>query len=242
MEEGISLREVFNILNKYKVLILSITFVAALLAGILSYFVLPPVYEGSTEILVNQNRAQNNQLTGQDVEADIRLIKTYSDIVENPEILKTVSEQLNLGLTAKQMSEQITVTSNENSQVISISVRDKNIERAVSIANTIVEVFSEEVRKLLNVSNVSVISAADIEDNPLPVGPKVFLNTAITSLIGLLFGTSLAFLINYLNTTIKNDQDVENVLNIPVLAMIPSLVEKEKPKEIVKTTFERKEV
>lgn len=243
MGDGISLREVFKILGKYKMVVLSITIVFGLITGIVSYYVLPSIYESTTQILVNQNNKQNNEMSNQNFETNLQFVDTYSDIIQNPGILNQVSKQLDLNFTAKQMNKKITVTSNDNSQVINISVRDSNIERATSIANTTVEVFSEEVKELLNVNNVSVISPAAIVDDPLPVGPNVLLNTVIASLIGLLFGISWAFLLNYMNTTIKDDQDVEDLLNIPVLAMIPTLiVERAKPKEIVEKIYERKEV
>ncbi|KAA0958724.1 capsular biosynthesis protein [Planococcus sp. ANT_H30] len=242
MEEGISLRDVFKIIGNYKVLILSIVVVFGLTAGLVSHYVLPPVYETSTQIVVHQNDIKTGKEINQNNEADLQLIETYSDIIENPGVLAQVSERQNLALTAEQMNKQVTVTTNTNSHVINISVRDSDIERAVVIANTTVEVFSEEVSRLLNANNVSVISPAANIGIPTPVAPNVALNTAIASLIGLLFGTSLAFLSNYMNTTIKNEQEVERLLDIPVLAIIPFTAVKETRGEQIQTTFERKEV
>ncbi|TWT27786.1 YveK family protein [Planomicrobium sp. CPCC 101110] len=242
MEEKLGLREVFKVLNKYKVLIISITFALGLIAGMVSHYSITPLYESSTQILVNRNGALNSQESNQNIEADLRLIDTYSDIIKTPNILNQVIEKLNLNLTVEELTEKITVDSNDGSQVIYISVRDIDIERAVLIANTTVEVFSEEIKEILNVNNVAVISPAAIGESPSPVTPNIFVNTAVMSVIGLLVGSSLAFLFNYMNTTIRNEKDVENILNIPVLAMIPSLAEKEKINNSTLRNLERKEV
>lgn len=242
MEEGISLREVFHIIGRYKGLILSMAIVFGLTAGLVSRYVLPPIYETSTQLVVHQNDSETSNNLSQNNEADLQLIETYSDIIENPGVLAQVSERQNLALTAEQMNNQVTVTTNPNSHVMSISVRDPDIDRAVLIANTTVEVFREEVKRLLNAHNVSVISPAVNVGVPTPVAPNVGLNTAIALLVGALIGASLAFLSNYMDTTIKNEQEVERLLDIPVLASIPVLAEQETQHEQRQATLERNEV
>ena len=54
-----------------------------------------------------------------------------------------------------------------------------------------------------------------------PSSPKVVLNMAIGVLAGLLAGISLAFFIEYLDTSVKTMDDVESMLGVPVLAIIP---------------------
>jgi len=56
MEETISLKELFQTLKKRLLLILMITSVATLASGVVSYFFLTPIYQASTQILVNQKK------------------------------------------------------------------------------------------------------------------------------------------------------------------------------------------
>jgi len=51
-EQEIELRDYINVLVRRKKLIIGITLVAVLVSGILSYFVLPKVYEATTTFLV----------------------------------------------------------------------------------------------------------------------------------------------------------------------------------------------
>ena len=54
-----------------------------------------------------------------------------------------------------------------------------------------------------------------------PSSPKVLLNMVLGVVVGLIIGIGLAFLIEYLDTSIKTMEDVENLLGVPVLAVVP---------------------
>ena len=51
--------------------------------------------------------------------------------------------------------------------------------------------------------------------------PRVVLNLALGALVGLVIGLGLAFFIEYLDTSVKTMEDVESLLGVPVLAIIP---------------------
>ncbi|MBW1872153.1 MAG: GumC family protein, partial [Deltaproteobacteria bacterium] len=56
-----------------------------------------------------------------------------------------------------------------------------------------------------------------------PVSPRVRLNILLAVVIGLLGGVGLAFFLEYLDNTIKNQEDVERYLQIPFLGIVPSI-------------------
>ncbi len=62
-------------------------------------------------------------------------------------------------------------------------------------------------------------NAADMPTSP--VSPNVAVNMAIGVLIGLIVGVGLAFFIEYLDTSVKTMDDVETMLGVPVLAIVP---------------------
>ncbi|MDN7241722.1 Wzz/FepE/Etk N-terminal domain-containing protein [Planococcus sp. N028] len=225
MEETISLQELFATLKKRMGLIVILTLLAIIIAGVVSYKMLTPIYETSTQILVNQEKTDASQLLNQNIQTDLQLINTYSVIIKSPAILGPVSEQLDLGLTVEQLNSKITVTNAENSQVVNVSVQDPDPAIAVDIANTTASVFQEEIQQLMKVDNVSILSPAVLKENPAPVAPNPMMNMAIAAVIGLMLGVGIAFLLDYLDTTLKNDQDIEDVLDIPLLGVISPIKE-----------------
>ncbi|MGE1101279.1 YveK family protein [Peribacillus simplex] len=222
MEETISIKDIFKTLKKRWKLIMLLTLIAALISGTVSYFLITPVYQSSTQILVNQKKSEN-QLDYNQIQSNIDMINTYSVIIKSPAILEKVIDQLELEESVDQLSQKITINSQENSQVFSLTVQDSNPSQAVEIANTVSETFQKEIKDIMNVDNVSVLAKAEIKENPTPVKPNPLLNIAIAIVVGLIAGIGLAFLLEYMDNTIKDEDDIERLLELPILGSIQKI-------------------
>ncbi|MEH7383517.1 Wzz/FepE/Etk N-terminal domain-containing protein [Bacillus sp. JJ1533] len=220
MEETISLKEIFQTIRKRLWLIVMIAAVAVATAGVVSYFFLTPVYQSSTQILVNQKTSDQPYLNQSDIRTNIDLINTYNEIIKTPAILDLVKKELNLTET---LGDLITVGNSNNSQVMKITVQHTDPKMAVDIANTTADVFKTEIVKIMNVDNVSILSPAVLPEDNAPVKPNPMLNMAIALVVGLMAGVGLAFLLEYLDNTIKTEQDIEKLLELPVLGAIAQI-------------------
>ncbi|TCI57459.1 capsular biosynthesis protein [Exiguobacterium sp. SH1S21] len=217
-EETISLGELFSILKRSKWLIASLALIAALIAFLVSSYVIQPTYEASTQVLVAPKETQNNMIDSSQVQSSVALVNTYRVIIQSPAILEPVQE--NVVGAPEDISNLITVNSEQNSQVINIAVQHTNPVLATDIANEISTVFSKEVQQLMSgVDNVKVLSDASVP--MFPVSPNILLNTAIATVLGLMIGVAIAFLRVVLDRRIKTEQDVEMILELPVLGSIP---------------------
>jgi capsular exopolysaccharide synthesis family protein len=78
---------------------------------------------------------------------------------------------------------------------------------------------TEAERPLLE-SPVRIITRASAPS--YPSSPKVGLYRALSALTGLFVGVVVAFLIEYLDTSVKTMADAESLLGLPVLTVIPS--------------------
>lgn len=231
MEETISLHDIFKTIRKRLLLIISTFILAVSIAGGVSYFLLTPVYEASTQILISQKDVENKQFIQQDVQTNLQLINTYSVIIKSPVILTKVVNNLNLNDSLEVLNKNINVSSEQDSQVINVSVQDTNLKEAVEIANTTAEVFQEEIPKLMNVDNVKILSPAVEIKNSKPIRPNPILNMAIASLLGVMIGVGIAFLIEYLDKTIKTEQDISEVVELQILGLISPISQKEIKKD-----------
>lgn len=226
LEDIINLQQLFKILWKRLFLIISFAIVAAGITASISYFVLPPIYQAQTQILVNQkNNDKEAYVLAQQQETDLQLINTYNVIIKSPAILNKVIEKLKLDVTPEMLTTQISVSSESNSKVVNIKVEDSEPQQAVEISNTVAEVFKEEIPKLMSVDNINILSVAKMEENPSPVKPNKILNTCIAAVVGLLIGIGLAFLLEILNTTIKNERDIEEVIELPIMGLVSSIAQ-----------------
>jgi capsular polysaccharide biosynthesis protein len=225
MEETISLKELLATLKKRLVMIILITMTAGLASGIISYFFLTPIYQASTQILVNQESSEQSFYSPNEVQTNLQLISTYNEIIKTSRILDKVLVQAGLDMTADQLAGKITVSSQKDSQVVNVSVQDPDPAMAAKIANITVEVFQKDIVNIMGkrVDNVSILAPAKVTDNQAPIKPQPIMNVAIAIVVGLMASIGLAFLLEYFDSTIKNEQDIEKILELPILGVIAQI-------------------
>lgn len=226
MEESISLKELFAVLKKRLGMIIALSLVAAVISGVFTVFVVTPEYAVNTQFLVSQrDTEQTNTIQSTDIRTNLELINTYNVIIKSSRILENVIDELNLNMSASTLSSMISVTNENQSQVVTVRVTDTDPLRAEQIANTTVAVFQEEIFELMNVDNVNVLNLADAGLNPQPVSPNLTMNIAIALVLGLMVGVGISFLLEFLDTTVKSEEDIETILGIPVIGTISHISE-----------------
>jgi capsular polysaccharide biosynthesis protein len=233
LETELDLRDYIRIVRKRIWLILSIVVISALITSLVSLFVLEPVYEASTKLIVNKSRTDIglSELDINTVNLNIRLIDTYKEIIKTPAIMnKVADEHPELGLSSEQLVHKVQVSSVNNTQVMTLVVQDLSQSKAAKIVNAISNVFIEEISILMQVDNVFMLSEAMVLDNPQPVKPNPILNVAISIVVSLMISVGIVFLIEYFDDSIKSEQEVLKYLGLPTLAMIPKV----KPEDLAK--------
>ncbi|WP_339261757.1 Wzz/FepE/Etk N-terminal domain-containing protein [Lysinibacillus sp. FSL K6-3209] len=224
MQESITLQDVLRIVRKQLLYIMSFALFLALVIAFFSFFIIKPTYEAQTQLLVNQkNIDQQARLGVQQVETDLRLINTYNVIIQSPAILSKVISQLDLDSTPEKLKEQITVSSASNSQVVNIAVQDKQPDMAVNIANTVAEVFQEEIQVLMTIDNINILSVATLDGKPEPVAPNKNLYIVAAAMLGFIVSAGFAVLIECFDTTVKTEQDIEEIIGLPIMGIISKI-------------------
>ena len=225
MNETISLQELFSVLKKSLWRILALTIVAALISFAVSTFLIKPTYQAGTQILVTPKKQENDVIDASQVQSSVTLVNTYRVIIKSPAILEKVQEEVkNAPSSISALNNMITVESEQNSQVINVSVQSTDAALASNLANSVARVFSEDITKLMNVDNVKVLSVSGIPT--VPVSPNILLNTAIAAVVGFLLGVGLAFLREVLDRRIRTEEQVQQLLDLPVLGSIPDIESK----------------
>ena len=102
--------------------------------------------------------------------------------------------------------------------VLNISVTSEHSELSNVIANTVAEVFSEDIENIMNVDNVSILSVA--EGKGEQVEPRTLVNVAVGMFVGLIIATLIIFLKEVLDKRIKSEEHVADYLDLPVLGSI----------------------
>lgn len=237
MEEELSLVELFKTIKKRVVLIINMVLVGLALAAAYTFFIATPQFSATTQLLVN--RTQDTEVIQRaDIDTNVQLINTYSDIIRNPIILDPVIETLNINQTSEQLKDEINITTATNSQVFSLQVTDDNPYAAAEIANTISSVFKENLDSIMKIDNVTIISEAMVNTNP--ISPNNILNLVLGSLLGGLIGVGVAFLLEFLDTSVKDTKFIVDELGWTNLGSISMMSPKEMESEVKKSVPQRK--
>jgi len=221
MEQEIDLRQLLAVLRKRLRLIVLITVLATLVSAVVSFFVLTPVYEATTEVLVNKSEPTDQLLlNAQYIDANLKLVETYKVILQSPRILDKVSAWPGVGYTTEELRARLSIATVKNSQVIAISFQDPDPARAALVVNAVARTFQREIPNIMKVDNVQILTEAQADPDAKPVKPRPILNMALAFVLGLMVSMGLAFLLEFLDTSIKTEQDVERELGLPVLGAI----------------------
>lgn len=222
MEETIDLREYFYIIKKRAWVIALITVLAMITSGIISFFVLSPVYEANTTLIVNteQSKETNNMITGDQLNVTQKLTLTYGEIIKSRAVLDSVIKKLDLNMEYNELEKAINVSPVKDTQIMSVTVQDTNPKRARDIANAIPNVFTKEVKRITKANSVEVIDKAIVPENPMK--PNKVMNILIAAVLGIMIGLFIVFILEYMDNKIKTPQDIEKYINLPILGVIPN--------------------
>ena len=221
-EIGIDVVQLFKILWKKKIAIILTAIVAALLAFGVSSFVLTPEYSSTTRIyVVNRNQSENAGLTNQDLQAGTYLVKDYKEIILSQDVLEKVISNLKLEQSGKGLSKKIQVTVPVDTRIVSIVVKDDQPEEASRIANALREVAAEKIIKVTRVSDVTTLEEA--RPAITPSSPNIRRNTALAFLVGGAVMVVAVVLLELLDDRVKRPEDVEEVMQVALLGIIPDL-------------------
>ncbi len=206
-------------LRKRWLMIASITLVAAIVAGVISFFVLKPQYEASTTMMVSYKQDQEALINSSDLQMSQKLVETYTQIVKSERIADKVIEKLDLDLSAGALNSKISVSQMGATEILKITVKDNDAELAALIANTEADVFKQEINEMMKVDIISTIDVAKVPGSP--VSPNKISNIVIITGIGLMVSVGLVFVLEFLDRTYKTPTDVERHLGLPILGTIP---------------------
>ena len=221
-EIGIDVVQLFKVLWKKKIAIILTAIVAALLAFGVSSFILTPEYSSTTRIyVVNRNQSENAGLTNQDLQAGTYLVKDYKEIILSQDVLEKVISNLKLEQSGKGLSKKIQVTVPVDTRIVSIVVKDDQPEEASRIANALREVAAEKIIKVTRVSDVTTLEEA--RPALTPSSPNIRRNTLLAFLAGGAVMVILVLLLELLDDRVKRPEDVEEVMHVALLGIVPDL-------------------
>ncbi len=218
--------EYLNIIKKRILLIILVTIGATVFSGLLSYFVITPTYKSDISVIIGkpENKSQVSQGYN-DVMMYQQLVKTYSEFVTSRKVSDNVIKALKLNINSDELQKMVTVAPKGDTEFLTITVKSKDPKQAMDIANQLAKSLKSVSNDVKKVDNVQLLDEALLPTVPNSPNPK--LNMAIAFFIGLMVSLGIAFLLEYLDNTVKTQEDIEKLTGIPVIGIIPLTEDKQ---------------
>lgn len=218
-EQVISISEIIDAVKKRWKIIALTTVLATVVSGIFSFFVISPTYEASTKIFIGKEGAESEGYNSSDVSMYQNLIKTYSELIKTKDLVNKAIDNSEYDLSVNSVLNGITVNTLTGTQILQISYQSKSPSVAKNILESITNEFITKAEELVPNGNVKILESVELPKNP--VAPNKTMNIAIAFILGMMVGFGIVFLLEYLDNTYKNKEQLEKDLDIPVLGVIP---------------------
>ena len=218
--EEINLKELWNYYKKYLIYIVIITVLCALGMYFYSENVKKPMYSSSSKVVLvkDGDTTNDNGITQNDINLNQKLVSTYTQIIKSKLVVNRVNEELDLNYTYDKLLGEIGVTAVDDTELLKITVTDKNPETATTIANKIAEVFGEEVKDIYKIDNVKILEYAEVPEKPSNI--HTIKDMIIAGLVGLVVTSGIIFVIFYFDDTLRDTDTLENDIKLPILAKV----------------------
>lgn len=203
MGQKILIFSIMKNLRKRLKLILGITFLSMGIVWLLLQFALTPEYKATSQILVEQLTSITPPADMPLAEQDPQVADMYSIALRSPQVLEKVIEKLQLEMTINELHEKIAVSEAIDSQVLNITVTSLNKQEAVQIANAIALTFKEEIPKMMQANNVSVIPNITDQAPASPLEENMVFSLGLAGAFGFIIGTLIAFILEMMDTLFK---------------------------------------
>ncbi len=222
-QEGNELAIFLNVLRKrYWIIILAS--VLGIITSLVFILNIPPRYQAKAILLINVGREKEVIIDPNTLTAAERLGQSIAQLATTTPVLEDVRSRLAIKESTDSLRGKIKVTLKPNTQLLEIKVTDRNPQNASQIANALALSMIDQIKSLLitleaeTPTSLAIVEQAQVPTNPTVPTPAQQIIIAI--ILSIVFAFGLAFFIDYLDSTITNEEDVAQYLKIPCLGVI----------------------
>lgn len=219
MRRTIQFQEYLYIAKKKSGFIAGITLLA-LLAGIyLNYYVLKPVYEASTTLIINAGQ-EGDALDYGDIVFNREIVTTCTELVKSKAVTGKVFDELDIGGDYQDFADSIAVKTVKETGIIKIIASSSDANEAATIANRLAFFFKSEASSLIGIGKVGVMEEAEKPSSPEK--PRKLLNIGIAGFLAAVTGFFWVYFRESVNDSVISGRDVERLVGLRVIGVVPN--------------------
>ncbi len=195
-----------------------------------SLFFIIPTYASTIKLYVNNSNNNPNSvsITASDMNASAQLVDVYEVILNTKDTLDVVLDRTGLAskYETKDLSRMLQTKAVNGTQVFQVTVTNSSPEEAQLIASTIGIVLPEKIAEVIDKSDARIVENAVIPTEK--VAPSNTKNAFIGLLVGFFVSVAVIIVVELLDSTIKSEDDLNDITDLPILSRIPDFFNNKK--------------
>ncbi len=214
-----TLLELFQLLKKHLKLVVVLPIACALIMGVGSVLFMKDTYTATTSMyILSKTDGADGSTSYSDLSASQMLSNDIATLLDSSSVKTGAAKELGL----EDLDDyKISVTSETTTRVITLSVTGDDAEETAKVANAMAASVSTVAQNVDAAKSINVIDEAKTPESPS--GPKRLLYVAVAFLAGLFAAVAIVVLVDMLDTRVRNAEDAEQLLGIPVVGRIPAM-------------------
>ena len=226
-----NINRIFSLIKSKLLFLILFTLIGTTAVGLYTVFVISPIYSVSSKLILknSSNQTQNQNDDAQTIEAlnlFQRQAKTYLEIADLPPVKEDTNKALGLSPDEIAKIKSVKLTNDTGSQLVTVTVRALDRDLAERYIKEYVTQYKKFTADRLGRDNLSVVTEALGSNNP--VYPILWKNLLIAILVFSFAGFNIVFIKYILSDSIDSYEDLEELVGIPVLGMIPTIEKKKR--------------
>lgn len=215
-EVEIDLSQLLKLLKKNIRLIIILALVGIIIAASATTFLISKKYQSQGSVLLKAD-VVNGSLDSTQVNTNKMMVNNYVKLLQGNNIQDQVAKNLNI--TSAEVRSSLSITNTTDTQIIEISSTTVDPGLSKRIVDETISVFTTLIQEKLDVTNVTIVDQPEV--NPNPVTPSMVKNVIIGAVAGIVISLGYLLLTYLLDTKIKNGEQAEQYLGVPLLGIVP---------------------
>lgn len=214
-----TLLELFRLLKKHLRIVVLLPVACALVVGLYSVIFVRNQYTATSSMYVlAQNDSSNSNSLYSDLNASQMLTNDVAKLLKSDRIVSQVGSEVGI---EELKGYSVSVTSETTSRVIALSVTGPDPQTAADIVNKMIEDVSGVAQSVMNVESVNPVDMAQAPEKPS--GPNRLLYTLVAFVAGLFAAIAIVVVSDMLNTKVRGSEDLEELVDVPIIGRIPNV-------------------
>ncbi len=183
-----------------------------------------PMYESYANFYIyNKDTGSTGAITSSDIATVEKLANTYTQIIKTRSALEIIMDEAGVDYKPERLAKMISATAINGSSVYKITVKSADPEEAAAIANAIGTTMPGHVTKIMSGGVMNLMDEALVPTSP--VSPNVPTNVVIGMLLGFVAVCAVIIIMELLDDKIHDTDFLTQTFELPVLAVIPDLMQ-----------------